>query len=238
MARNLPVPGMEPVGETLSDLPKNAVNGAHCTALRRHAIGPAENRLQHKRCAVRMPPPEMACAMPAEYRTPARAIGGGIKKHRGNEMSPTRPVKLGLCFEDVHLGMEETYSRTVTAEDIDMFAAVSGDTNPVHLDEAFASSTAFGGRIAHGLLVASYFSTILGTKLPGPGSIYVSQTLTFRAPVHIGDTVVARVRVTYMNDEKFRVTLACESTVNGEPVLDGEAVVRIPSRAERAAKGA
>ncbi|MDP2619532.1 MAG: MaoC family dehydratase [Hyphomicrobiales bacterium] len=153
-------------------------------------------------------------------------------------MSQTRPIKLGLCFEDVHLGMEGTFSKTVTAKDIDMFAAVSGDTNPFHLDEAFAASTAFGGRIAHGLLVASYFSTILGTKLPGPGSVYVSQTLKFRAPVYIGDTAVARVRVKSKNDEKFRVTLECECTVKGEPVLDGEAVVRIPSRAERAAKGA
>jgi len=153
-------------------------------------------------------------------------------------MSETQPVLLGLCFEDVDLGMEETFTKTVTAEDIDKFAAVSGDYNPFHMNEEFASSTAFGGRIAHGLLVASYFSTILGTKLPGPGSIYVSQSLKFRAPVRIGDTVVARARVISKNDEKFRVTLACESTVNGEPVLDGEAVVRIPSRAERAAKGA
>ena len=134
--------------------------------------------------------------------------------------------------------MEETFTKTVTAEDINMFADVSGDTNPVHLNEAFAASTAFGGRIAHGLLVASYLSTILGTKLPGPGSIYVSQSLNFRAPVHIGDSVVARARVGRMNDEKFRVTLECECSVNGETVLVGEAVVRIPSRAERAAKGA
>jgi 3-hydroxybutyryl-CoA dehydratase len=153
-------------------------------------------------------------------------------------MSGTQRVLLGLCFEDVHLGMEETFTRTVTAQHIDMFAAVSGDTNPVHLDEAFAASTAFGGRIAHGLLVASYLSTILGTKLPGPGSIYVSQSLNFRAPVHIGDSVLARVRVSSMNDEKFRVSLECDCSVNGESVLDGEAVVRIPSRAERAAKGA
>lgn len=153
-------------------------------------------------------------------------------------MSQERAVKLGLCFEDVKIGMEETYSRTVTAEDIDKFAAASGDTNPFHLDEAFAASTAFGGRIAHGLLVASYFSTILGTKLPGPGSIYVSQTLKFRAPVYIGDTAVARVRVASKNDEKFRVTLECQCTVKGESVLDGEAVVRIPSHSERAAKGA
>lgn len=153
-------------------------------------------------------------------------------------MSGTQRVLLGLCFEDVDLGMEETFTKTVTAEDIDMFATVSGDYNPFHMDETFAASTAFGGRIAHGLLVASYFSTILGTKLPGPGSVYVSQSLKFRAPVHIGDTVVARARVVSKNDEKFRVTLECEGTVNGESVLDGEAVVRIPSRAERAAKGA
>lgn len=153
-------------------------------------------------------------------------------------MSQTRPVELGLCFEDVDLGMEETYSRTVTAEDLEHFAAVSGDYNPFHMNEEFAATTVFGGRIAHGSLIASYFSTILGTKLPGPGTIYVSQTLKFRAPVRIGDTVVATAKVVDLNGEKFRVTLACQATVNGEPVLDGEAVVRIPSRAERAAKGA
>jgi 3-hydroxybutyryl-CoA dehydratase len=153
-------------------------------------------------------------------------------------MSEAGGVKLGLCFEDVELGMEGTFTKTVTAEDIAGFAAVSGDYNPFHMNEEFAASTAFGGRIAHGLLVGSYFSTILGTTLPGAGSIYVSQTLYFRAPVHIGDTVTAKLRVKAKNDEKFRVTLACEATVRGEPVLDGEAVVRIPSRAERAAKGA
>ena len=153
-------------------------------------------------------------------------------------MSGTQRVLLGLCFEDIRLGMEETFAKTVTVEDVDMFAAVSGDTNPVHLDEAFAASTAFGGRIAHGLLVASYVSTILGTKLPGPGSIYVSQSLSFCAPVRIGDLVVARVRVVTMCGEKFRVTFKSQCSVNGETVVDGEAVVRIPSRAERAAKGA
>lgn len=153
-------------------------------------------------------------------------------------MSGTQRVLLGLCFEDVHLGMEESFTKTVTARDIDMFAAVSGDTNPVHLDEAFAASTAFGGRIAHGLLVASFLSTILGTRLPGPGSVYVSQSLNFRAPVRIGDTVTARVRVSSVCGEKFRVTLRCECSVEGETVVDGEAVVRIPSRAERAARNA
>jgi len=149
-------------------------------------------------------------------------------------MSGTERVLTGLCFEDIRLGMEETFTKAVTADDVQSFADVSGDTNPVHLDEVYAISTSFGGRIAHGLLTASFLSTILGTKLPGPGAIYVSQSLNFRAPVRIGDRVTARARVVSMCVEKFRVTFECECLVDGETVVDGEAVVLVPSRAERA----
>ena len=98
-------------------------------------------------------------------------------------------------FEDLELDMSASVSRTVSEADILMFAGVSGDTNPVHLDQEFAASTMFGGRIAHGMLSAGLISAVFGTRLPGPGSIYLSQTLKFKAPVKIGDTVVARVTV-------------------------------------------
>lgn len=98
-------------------------------------------------------------------------------------------------FEDLDLGMSASVSRTISEADILMFAGVSGDTNPVHLDQEFAASTMFGGRIAHGMLSAGLISAVFGTRLPGPGSIYLSQNLKFKAPVKIGDTVVARVTV-------------------------------------------
>ena len=153
-------------------------------------------------------------------------------------MSGTQRVVTGLCFEDIQLGMEETFIKKVSAEDVAMFGDVSGDTNPVHFDEVFAKSTPFGGRIAHGLLIASFLSTILGTKLPGPGAIYVSQSLNFRGPVRIDDLVTARAQVVSMCSEKFRVTFECECLVEGETVLDGEAVVLVPSRADRASGSA
>src|SRR5690606_3751037 len=104
-------------------------------------------------------------------------------------------------FEDHELDMGASVSRTVTEADILMFAGVSGDTNPVHLDQEFAASTMFGGRIAHGMLSAGLISAVFGTRLPGPGSIYLSQTLKFKAPVKIGDTVVARVTVKELKTE-------------------------------------
>ena len=99
------------------------------------------------------------------------------------------------------------------------FAGLSGDINPVHLDDDFAAGTIFKKRIAHGFLTGSLFSTALGTKLPGPGCIYLSQGLKFRAPVYIGDEVVATVRITAIDPEKARVTLACDASVNGKTVL-------------------
>ena len=99
----------------------------------------------------------------------------------------------GYSFEELKEGMTAAVSRTVAEADILMFAGVSGDTNPVHMDAEFAASTMFGGRIAHGMLSAAYISTVFGTRLPGPGCIYLSQTLKFKAPVKVGDTVVALV---------------------------------------------
>lgn len=133
----------------------------------------------------------------------------------------------GYYLEDLQLGMSSVYSKTVTEADIIMFADVSGDTNPVHLDEAFAAETPFKGRIAHGMLGASLLSTVFGTKLPGPGCIYVSQDLRFKAPVRIGDTVVAKVTISEIVPEKRRVTFACECSVGDTVVIDGAATLMV-----------
>ena len=138
----------------------------------------------------------------------------------------------GLFFEDLSLGQSAEFTRVIGAGDIDAFAAVSGDTNPVHLDEAYARTTPFGGRIAHGMLSASYISAVLGAKLPGPGAIYLSQNLRFRRPVKIGDLVTARVTVSRLDDDKARVTLATVCLVDGRTAIDGEAVIIVPRRGE------
>jgi len=136
----------------------------------------------------------------------------------------------GLFFEDLSLGQSAEMTRTVGEADIVAFAAVSGDDNPVHLDAAFAATTPFKERIAHGMLSASYISALIGTRLPGPGAIYISQTLNFKRPVKIADAVTTRVEVTALNAEKGRATFACTCLVNGKPVLEGEAVVMAPRR--------
>lgn len=136
----------------------------------------------------------------------------------------------GYYFGDLKEGMSEVFSKTITEADLLMFAGVSGDTNPIHLDQDFASRTMFEGRIAHGMLTASLVSTVLGTKLPGPGAIYVNQNLRFLAPVRIGDTVIARAAVKALNDEKKRVTLQTTCRVGDTRVLDGEAVLMVPRR--------
>jgi 3-hydroxybutyryl-CoA dehydratase len=136
----------------------------------------------------------------------------------------------GHYFEDLYLGMSETLMRTVMADDVVGFAQLSGDHNPVHLSDHFAAKTPFRERIAHGLYTASLISAVLGTRLPGPGAIYLSQSLNFRAPVRIGDVVTARAEVIDLNAEKYRVRLACECMVDARTVLDGEAIVIVPSR--------
>jgi 3-hydroxybutyryl-CoA dehydratase len=136
----------------------------------------------------------------------------------------------GLFFEDLSLGQSAEMTRTVREADIAAFAAVSGDDNPVHLDAAFAATTPFKERIAHGMLSASYISAVIGTQLPGPGAIYVSQTLSFKRPVKIADAVTTRVELSGLNGEKARATFQCVCLVNGKPVLEGEAVVMVPRR--------
>lgn len=136
----------------------------------------------------------------------------------------------GHFLEDMTVGMTEIYSRTVTEADIVLFCGISGDSNPVHLDEQFAQKTMFKGRIAHGMLSAGFISTILGTRLPGEGTIYLGQTLKFKAPVRIGDTVTAKATVLTLDPAKKRVTLSTVCTVKDTVVIEGEAVVIAPSR--------
>jgi 3-hydroxybutyryl-CoA dehydratase len=137
----------------------------------------------------------------------------------------------GCFFEDLHVGMEASLVQTVTGEAIHAFAQISGDTNPIHLDEAYAKETQFRRVIAQGMLTASYISAVLGTKLPGPGCIYISQTLNFKAPVHIGDKVTATVRISDLIAHRKRAIFSCVCTVGEKTVLEGEAVILAPSRA-------
>ncbi|PLX70032.1 MAG: acyl dehydratase [Denitrovibrio sp.] len=131
-------------------------------------------------------------------------------------------------IDQIKIGMEASYSQTITDADIKNFAGVTGDKNPAHMNDEYAKETQFKERIAHGMLSASYFSTLLGMKLPGEGSIYVSQSLKFKKPVFIGDTVTATVIVTDVNLEKRRVFLRTLCKVKDEIVIDGEAQMYIP----------
>ncbi len=133
-------------------------------------------------------------------------------------------------FEDLKVGQEATMSRVVSEADIVAYAALSGDYNPVHLDADYASKTVFKERIAHGILSAGYISALFGMKLPGPGSIYISQTLTFKGPVKIDDKVETTVKLVELLPEKRRVKFDCVCTVGGKPVLTGEAVLMVPGR--------
>lgn len=133
-------------------------------------------------------------------------------------------------FEDLTVGQEASMSRTVSEADIVAYAALSGDYNPVHLDEGYAAKTVFRERIAHGILSAGYISALFGMKLPGPGSIYISQTLNFKGPVKIDDHVETTVRLIELMPEKRRARFECVCAVKGKPVLTGEAVIMVPAR--------
>ena len=138
----------------------------------------------------------------------------------------------GYYFEDLSVGMSASHSKIIMSDDIQLFADLSGDDNPVHLCDEFAAQTIFKERIAHGILTASLLSTIIGTKLPGPGCIYVSQSLNFRAPVKVGEEVVASARITELVAERNRAIFSCDCAVNGKTVLNGEAVILVPRRPE------
>jgi 3-hydroxybutyryl-CoA dehydratase len=136
----------------------------------------------------------------------------------------------GIYFEDLQVGQEASLSNTVSEADINAFAEVSGDKNPVHVDADYAATTIFKERIAHGMLSAGYISAVFGMKLPGPGAIYISQTMNFKAPVKIGDTVVTTVKVAELIAEKKRARFETVCAVDGKPVVVGEAVLMLPSR--------
>jgi Acyl dehydratase len=142
------------------------------------------------------------------------------------------PEATSHFYEDLRLGMRETYLKTVLDSDVIGFAQISGDHNPIHLSEHFAAKTRFGGRIAHGLYTASLISAILGMRLPGPGAVYLSQTLKFKAPVRIGDVIAVSVEVAELIEKGARVRLACEARVDATVVLEGEAMVMVPRRAD------
>ena len=140
-------------------------------------------------------------------------------------------------IDQLHPGMSASVAKTVTEADIILFAGVSTDVNPAHIDEEYSKGTMFGGRIAHGMLSASFISAVLANKLPGPGTIYLSQTLKFKAPVRPGDTVTATVTVRDVNVAKNRVTLDTVCTVGGKTVIEGEALMMPPARAAKPAAG-
>jgi 3-hydroxybutyryl-CoA dehydratase len=140
----------------------------------------------------------------------------------------------GKFLEDLAVGQSAEHLHTVEERDIVAFAEVSGDRNPVHLNADYAAETQFKGRIAHGMLSAAYISAVLGMTLPGPGAVYLSQTLTFKRPVRIGDTVAARASILSIDHAKARITLKTECLVLNKVVLEGEAVVMVPRRTQPA----
>lgn len=144
----------------------------------------------------------------------------------------------GYDIEDIQVGMTATFAKTITEADIVFFAGVSGDINAVHLNEEYAATTPFKGRIAHGMLSASLISAVLANRMPGPGTIYLDQRLKFLAPVRAGETVHAKVRVLEIDVNRCRVVLETTCSVKGAVVIEGEAQVKIDSAARRAARAA
>ncbi|MEM1086297.1 MAG: MaoC family dehydratase [Pseudomonadota bacterium] len=139
-------------------------------------------------------------------------------------------VKDGYKFEDLSIGMSHETVHTITEKDIDLFAEVSGDRNPLHMDEAYASQTSFGQRIAHGALTASYISGILGNNLPGPGAVFVGLNMRFRRPVFIGSEVTVRVEIIELQERGSKVTLKVSCIVDGKAAISGDALVMVPRR--------
>jgi 3-hydroxybutyryl-CoA dehydratase len=139
----------------------------------------------------------------------------------------------GYDFEDLAPGMSAGFSKTITDADIVLFAGASGDNNAMHIDEEFSRNTPFKGRIAHGMLTASFISAAIAGRLPGPGTIYLGQNLRFKAPVRPGDTVTATVTVRELIPGKRRVVLDTVCTVRGKVVIEGDALVMPTSRVDR-----
>ncbi len=128
----------------------------------------------------------------------------------------------------LEIGMKESYSQTITDTDIKIFSGVSGDKNPVHMNDEYAEKSRYKKRIAHGLMSASYFSAIFGTKLPGPGCVYVSQSLKFTRPVYIGDTVTATVVIKSIDLKTRKILFDTTCSVKGHAVIKGEAEIYLP----------
>lgn len=141
-------------------------------------------------------------------------------------------IGCGDVFNTLKVGMSEGYSQTITDADIKSFAGVSGDRNPVHMSDDFASESRYHKRIAHGFLPASFFSAIFGTKLPGFGCVYVSQSLKFLRPVYLGDTVTAQVTIKSLDVEKRRIFFDTVCLVKGKKVIHGEAEIYLPLKRE------
>lgn len=140
-------------------------------------------------------------------------------------------IALGaIPIENIQAGMTVSYSQTITDADIKAYAGLSGDHNPVHVSDEYASSSRFGKRIAHGLMSAGFFSALFGTRLPGPGCVYVSQSLQFKRPVYMGDTVIATVKVLSVDVSKCRVFFETICTVGGRVVIKGEAEIYMPPK--------
>jgi len=137
---------------------------------------------------------------------------------------------VSFFVEDLQVGQSASYERTISEADVREFALMSGDFNPVHLDEAYAQTTRFKGRIVHGMLPVTFVSTVLGTRLPGAGAIFMGASFRFKAPVRIGDTVVATCTVREINLPKGRVTFDCIVAVGDTVVVEGDALVKVPSR--------
>ncbi|MCP5038476.1 MAG: MaoC family dehydratase [Rhodobacteraceae bacterium] len=134
-----------------------------------------------------------------------------------------------ICIEELEIGMTRHLTKQVTDRDIELFAEVSTDRNPVHLDDEYARDTIFEGRIAHGMLTAGLISAVIGEQLPGHGTVYLGQSLKFLAPVRPGDVVRAEVTVIEIDHAKRRVQLSTQCLIDGKPVLRGEATVLAPS---------
>ena len=139
-------------------------------------------------------------------------------------------ARFGYFFEDLELGMSAEYGRIINDEEMRLFADLTGDTNPLHFDDDFAEQSRFGGRIVHGMCTAALISTVIGTRMPGPGCIYLSQSLRFTAPVRPGDAVVARAVVDRLIPERRRVEFETTCSVGDEIVLSGRALAQVPSR--------
>ena len=164
--------------------------------------------------------------------TVAQALPRGKRAALSGEIRPLSDFSAmnGLYLEDLKVGMSAMFGKTVTEADIVAYAGVSGDTNPIHLHDGFARTTRFGQRIAHGMLSGSFISAVIGTKLPGPGSVYISQTMEFKAPVLIGETITAVATITAIDERRRRVTLKTQCLNGDKVVIDGEAQILVPRR--------